>query len=314
MGRKLRTDYEGAWHHVMNRGARRAPILADDQHIEIFLELMGETVERFGIEIHAYALMPNHFHLLVRSVRGNISRAIQYLSGHFTRWVNARRKWDGPVFRGRFRSELIEDERSLLVVAAYIHLNPIRARLVRRLDARCLTSHRAYLGHDIPQDWLCVDSISDVAGDRKNFTDFVHDVRVGKETWPEDMSLETGFIGTNRSPAEHGRNIADARPATTISANEALKRARKISGCTKKALTESTHGRRGNPCRRFAVWALAKSTALTHQEIADKLCMSTGNVSLTLGRARLSDTEPLATWKEHWASEHAGCSRKKGKR
>jgi len=83
MARKPRVDCPGAWHHVMNRGARREAIFQRDDHCLLFLELVGEMVARLGVEVHAYSLIPTHYHLLVRSVHGNLSRAMQRLSGEF---------------------------------------------------------------------------------------------------------------------------------------------------------------------------------------------------------------------------------------
>ena len=107
MARPLRIQFEGAWYHVMNRGACRLPIFKSDQHRELFLELLAETVQVFNIEIHAYCLMDNHFHLLIRTPLPNLSKAIQYLSSVYTIRYNKLEKKDGPLFRGRFKSKLV---------------------------------------------------------------------------------------------------------------------------------------------------------------------------------------------------------------
>ncbi|MDD5308546.1 MAG: transposase [Deltaproteobacteria bacterium] len=112
----------------------------------MFLDLLGEMAARHEIEVHAYSLMPNHDHLLLRSLHGNLSRGMRRLNADYTQRVNRIHGWDGPVFRGRFRSELVRDEPSLPYVLAYIHLNPLRAGLVTRLQSERWTSHRAYNG------------------------------------------------------------------------------------------------------------------------------------------------------------------------
>ena len=97
MARTRRIDFPGAWHHVMGRGARRESIFRDEGDCLIFLESVEATVNRFGLEVHSYALMPNHYHLLVGSVRGNLSRSMQKLLSSFVLGLNRCHKWDGPV-------------------------------------------------------------------------------------------------------------------------------------------------------------------------------------------------------------------------
>lgn len=89
---------------MMNRGARREAIFRDDGDCLVFVACLAETVEILSLEVHAYALMPNHYHLLVRSVKGNLSRCMQKLGSSFTQRLNERHKWDGPIFRGRFKN------------------------------------------------------------------------------------------------------------------------------------------------------------------------------------------------------------------
>ena len=113
MGRKPREDFPGAWHHVMHRGARRAPVFLEDEHCLLFLSLLENTIEQYEVEIHGFSLMPNHYHLLLRSRHGNLSDAMQYLNGNYTRQVNTPRRWDGPVFKGRYTAKLVRDETRL---------------------------------------------------------------------------------------------------------------------------------------------------------------------------------------------------------
>ena len=166
MPRPRRIDYPDAWHHVMNRGARREAVFLSDDHALIFLECMGRMAERFGIEIHAFVLMPNHYHMLLRSVRGNLSRAMQFFGGEYTRRINILHRWDGPIFRGRFRSELIEEEQHLRQVVPYIHLNPCRAGLVIRPQEFLWSSYSDYSGEATPQPWLIRREILDLFGSR----------------------------------------------------------------------------------------------------------------------------------------------------
>ncbi|MEL6893584.1 MAG: transposase, partial [Actinomycetota bacterium] len=125
MGRRRRIDFEGAWHHVMHRGAGRRVVFRDDKERRIFLRLVGEMKERHGVEVHCFVLMDNHFHLLVRSADAQLSTAMQWLLSNFTRWVNARRSVDGAIFRGRFHGVNVVTERHRHLLIRYLAENPL---------------------------------------------------------------------------------------------------------------------------------------------------------------------------------------------
>src|SRR5438105_9383616 len=108
MARPLRIEYENAWYHVMNRGARSQSIFKNDSHRELFLALLQEIQQRFEVELHAYCLMSNHYHLLIRTPRANLGRAMRHLDGVYTQLYNKSLFIDGPLFRGRYKSCLID--------------------------------------------------------------------------------------------------------------------------------------------------------------------------------------------------------------
>ena len=109
----------------MNRGADRQDIFSDDDDRHMFEHHAGDLVRRGLLEIHAYALMDNHFHFLGRSPQGELSAAMHRLGCEYARWYNRRHRRDGPLFRNRFVSVLIDDEEQLLVASRYIHRNPL---------------------------------------------------------------------------------------------------------------------------------------------------------------------------------------------
>ena len=154
---RLRIDYEGAWHHVMNRGARREPIFTSARDARTFLGQIGAQIERTGIEVHAYCLMGNHFHLLVRSPDRQLSEFMQHLLSRYTRIFNQRRGFDGPLFRGRFLSKLVGSDAYLSAVGRYIMRNPIDVRPPVALDRYRWSSYGAYLGLTARPDWLTTD-------------------------------------------------------------------------------------------------------------------------------------------------------------
>ena len=108
MPRPPRIQYPGAWHHVMNRGACRQDIYLDRRDRRFFLKLLAESASRFSLEIHSYCLMGNHYHLLVRTPEPTLDRMIHHLAGVYTRAFNGRHGRDGPLFRARYKSILVE--------------------------------------------------------------------------------------------------------------------------------------------------------------------------------------------------------------
>ncbi len=164
MPRPLRFDYEGAWHHVMNRGRDGASIFADDIDRMVFLHELTEAAAGHGTEVHAYCLMGNHVHLLVRSEHGRLAGMMQQLAGRFTQRFNARHCRDGALFRGRYRSVLIEQEAQLLCVSRYIHLNPVVAHLATRPEDWPWSSAAAYLGCAERPGWLATGEILSMFG------------------------------------------------------------------------------------------------------------------------------------------------------
>jgi putative transposase len=107
MARPLRIEYPGAWYHVLNRGRRKGRFSFRPRTIPFFKNLLGRCCDLFELEIHAYSLMPNHYHLLVRTPRGNLSRAMRHLDGMYTQKVNRRHELEGALFKGRFKSILV---------------------------------------------------------------------------------------------------------------------------------------------------------------------------------------------------------------
>jgi REP-associated tyrosine transposase len=178
MPRLPRSDFAGAWHHVMNRGAARAEVFSDNMDAESFLYGVGEASARYDVDVHAYCLMPNHFHLLVHSRTGKLSEFVRFALGRFSRTKNQRMRRDGPLFRGRFTSRLVETEPHLLECNRYIHLNPIRGGLVTTPQDWPWSSAQAYLGSANSPSWLITQEMLAMFGRlaaEKRYRDFLMD-------------------------------------------------------------------------------------------------------------------------------------------
>jgi putative transposase len=157
MVRPLRLEYEGAVYHVTSRGNERAAIFRDDRDRARFLEILGSVVSSARWALHAYCLMGNHYHLLVETPLGNLSRGMQRLNGRYTQWFNFRHDRAGHLLQGRFKAILVEKESHLLELCRYVVLNPVRARMVASAGQWPWSNYRMTLGKTRSPEWLEVD-------------------------------------------------------------------------------------------------------------------------------------------------------------
>lgn len=132
LARKLRVEYPGAVYHVMNRGDRREPIFRDDADRQEFLRTLGEACGKTGWRIQALCLMSNHFHLVVETPRANLVAGMKWFLGTYTGRFNRRHKLFGHLFSGRYKALVVDGSGRgyLKTVCDYVHLNPVRARLL----------------------------------------------------------------------------------------------------------------------------------------------------------------------------------------
>ena len=133
MSRPLRIEYSGALYHVMNRGNRRELVFRKVADYELFLSRLERFSAEFGVEVLSYCLMPNHFHLFLRTRQANLSRFMQSLLNSFTVAMNRRDNSSGHLFQGRFKAQLVEGVGYFDTLSRYIHLNPVRVKSVAAL-------------------------------------------------------------------------------------------------------------------------------------------------------------------------------------
>jgi putative transposase len=189
MARQLRLEFPGAIYHVLNRGDRREDIFLDDEDRQRFEDTLGETCVKTGWQVHAFCLMPNHFHLVVETPQPNLVTGMKWLLGTYTTRFNRRHNLTGHLFAGRYKSTFVGGEGGYLrTVCDYIHLNPIRAQLLPTeapLRSFVWSSFPSYLGPPAQRPrWLCVDRLfsecripADSAVARRKFEQRMEDLR-----------------------------------------------------------------------------------------------------------------------------------------
>jgi REP element-mobilizing transposase RayT len=303
MARTTREDFPGAWHHVMNRGRNREKIIIDDNDTVAFLFAIHNTIDRYGIEVHAFSLMPNHYHLLVRTPLGNLSLAMKHLGSVYTLEFNRRHKRDGTLFRGRFKSQLVKDEAYLQYLFAYIHLNPVNAGLVSRIDGlQAWTSYRRLLDKDTEPQWLSATGMQQAFGSAEDMKELTLRLHRKSEPWPVGMNRDEGWFRWHMCPVQAKR--VDIAPATgKVNAEALLEGICEITGVEMSRLKESVRGPGGNPERRFACWALFHGTFMNQRQIGGLLDLTTAQVAQNLHRCR-KDSKQVMQWKALWLARH----------
>lgn len=144
---------------MMNRGRRSEVIFNDDADRDTFIIVLQEAAELWNIKVSAYCLMSNHYHLLIQTPDGNLSRGMRHINGVYTQRFNRRHKKEGQLFRGRYKAVLVESDSHLLEVMRYIHRNPLRAGLVKSLSDYRWSSHDGYLSRAKKWAWLHKDDL-----------------------------------------------------------------------------------------------------------------------------------------------------------
>jgi len=239
MARQLRIQYPGAMYHVMNRGDHQEAIFKDDQDRGRFLETLTEACQKTAWQVHAYCLMPNHFHLVLETPQANLVAGMKWLLGTYTRRYNRRHRQFGHLFSGRYKALMVDGSGNgyLKSVCDYVHLNPARARLVNReqaLSAYEWSSYPRYLASPSRRPvWLRVDRLlgewgipKDSVAGRRVFAQHM-ERRRHEKTKGEFKPLERGWcfggeefrqqlleqVHTGPGPSHYGEAVQEAAEA-----------------------------------------------------------------------------------------------------
>ena len=197
VSRPLRIDYPHAYYHVTSRGNERRAIFKDDQDRSVFLEKLQSSLAIYGVRLHCYVLMGNHFHLVVETPKANLSQFMMHFNVSYTAFYNRRHRRVGHLYQGRFKAILVEADSYLLELSRYVHLNPVRVGAMGHKESRgrlkYLERYRwssldGYLRYGKKRHWVVYDEVlSYVRGSRRRYAQFVEEgLRRGYSTpWEE---------------------------------------------------------------------------------------------------------------------------------
>ncbi len=208
MARPLRIEFKGALYHILSRGNDGSDIFFSDDDYQTFLGVLKEMSERFEVDIFAYVLMNNHYHLLIRTNQPNLSKSMQWAGTTYTRRFNLKHFRSGHLFQGRFKSFIVQNDAYLMQLSCYIHRNPLRAGLVNRLADYRWSSYRAYAYKASHADWLNKDLILSQFNGKDSYKAYREKVQKYSEEEAKIFeSLRHGFFfGTKRYLDEIKKN------------------------------------------------------------------------------------------------------------
>jgi REP element-mobilizing transposase RayT len=171
MPRALRIEYAGALYHIMARGNQGQKICDDDGDRRMWRATLGEACRRTGWHVHAWVLMTNHYHLLLETPEPNLVTGMKWLQGTYTQRYNTRHRQRGHLFQGRYRSIPVasSEPEYARTVSTYIHLNPVRAKLIRTGEQKLWeypwSSYPAYAHRGVtPPEWLVTERVMSSMG------------------------------------------------------------------------------------------------------------------------------------------------------
>lgn len=146
MVRKKKEWYTNSIHHITARGNRRSDIFKDEEDYKMYLTIVNECKIKFEFELCCYCLMTNHIHLEIETSDVSISKIMKRINQIYAQYFNKKYNYIGHLFQDRYHSELIEDDKQMLVTSRYIHLNPVRANMVKLPEDYEWSSYSMYIG------------------------------------------------------------------------------------------------------------------------------------------------------------------------
>ncbi|MCC7575499.1 MAG: transposase [Methanomethylovorans sp.] len=200
MSRPLRIEFPGAFYHVTSRGNEQKDIFKSEADREKFLTYLGSAAERYGAVFHAWCLMTNHYHLMIETPEGNLSRIMKHINNSYTNYYNIKRKRAGHLLQGRYKAILIEADAYAAELSRYIHLNPVKAKMVPSPEEYMWSSYRFYAEENGPS-WLSTGFVLGYFGteqgeQRRNYRTYVMEAVGRKCPDPLAGSIASTILGS----------------------------------------------------------------------------------------------------------------------
>jgi len=201
MGRPLRIEYPGAFYHVTSRGNERRAIFLTQKNYERMIGYLKSATERYGAQVHCFCLMSNHYHLLLETPRGNLRQILHHLNTSYSNYFNAKTGRAGHLFQGRYRAILVDKDHYAMELSRYIHLNPVRAHLVKDPLLYPWSSYKDYVGDRkgwnwVKTEWILGQISRDEKRARKEYRKFIREISGKAVRDPLEQVVSSTILGS----------------------------------------------------------------------------------------------------------------------
>jgi len=259
MARPLRIQYPGAFYHVTSRGNEQKAIFRSNSDRERFLSYLESAHDRYGANIHVYCLMDNHYHLLLETPLGNLSKVLHHINGAYTTYFNTKRKRYGHLFQGRYKAILVEKDAYCKELSRYIHLNPIRAGLAAKPSEYRWSSYPYYIREEKKPAWLTTESVlgyfgKDESSAQKNYRKFVEDALDSETKNPLKDVFASTFLGSLEFIAWAKEKFIGSKNVDTRNIPVLRKLVERPSLDQIERTVESIIGKKHALCRKFCIY------------------------------------------------------------
>ena len=288
MARKPRLHYIGALYHVMIRGNDGQNIFARDEDRYRFYLFLQEGMEKFGHRIHAFCLMDNHVHLAIQVGEKPLSRVMQNLCSRYAKWIKSKEKKVGHLFQGRYKAIVVEADTYLAELVRYIHLNPIRAKIIKSPEDYRWSGHKAYLGiEELPwltTKWVLSQFSQELSTARMKYDEFIREGKgEGHRHEFHSGTRESRLLGDDRF-VEEVLKRTDQDDNKSVSLNEVIDRVGKLYDLTEQEIISGGKQRCPAEARGLIAYLVRESRGLSLTDLGKRLKRDQCSLSLAADR------------------------------
>jgi REP element-mobilizing transposase RayT len=299
MARKPRLHLPGGLYHVIWRGNEQRDVFFDDEDRDRFYGLLSEGVARFGYRVHGFCLMSNHVHLAVQAGNDALSGPLQNLSFRYTQAINRKYGRVGHLFHGRYKAVLVDHDAYLLELVRYIHLNPVRARLVKDPAEYPWSGHRVYLGK-LALPWLTTESVLGQLADslsvaRRRYARFVAEgMNQGHRPDLYAGGEDSRVVGDERFVERLQRRAITVEKRTRLTLDDVVAHVCAGYDLDERALARAGRERVPAQARALIGWLVTRTKAANLAQVANRFGREASGLSRQVNRLEREAREDAA--------------------